>query len=148
MEVIAVKSRTIIRTIKDPSALGSFVMPRNDAEYDAAVDQLDALVDEIGDRPADPRYRLIETLSVLIEAYDDRHSPMPDVSGADMLRFLMQQHGLAQNRLPEVGSQGVVSEILSGQRQLNVRQIRALAERFGVEPGAFISADSGSRGAG
>jgi len=117
-------------------------MPRNGAEYDAAVAQLDALVDEVGDRPDDPRYRLIETLSVLIEAYDDRLAPIPDVSGADMLRFLVQQHGLAQNQLPEVGSQGVVSEILSGRRQLNVRQIRALAERFGVEPGAFIAVDS------
>ena len=37
-------------------------------------------------------------------------------------------------RLPEIGSQGVVSEILSGKRELNVRQIRALAARFHVEP--------------
>ena len=33
-----------------------------------------------------------------------------------------------------------MSEILSGKRQLNVRQIQALAARFGVEPSAFMSA--------
>ena len=41
--------------------------------------------------------------------------------------------------LPEVGSQGVVSEILRGRRQINVRQVRALSERFGVSPAVFIS---------
>jgi HTH-type transcriptional regulator/antitoxin HigA len=40
--------------------------------------------------------------------------------------------------LPEIGTQGVVSEILSGKRELNVRQIRALAERFNVPPGVFV----------
>jgi HTH-type transcriptional regulator/antitoxin HigA len=32
----------------------------------------------------------------------------------------------------------VVSEILSGKRQLNLRQIRWLAERFGVSAEVFI----------
>jgi HTH-type transcriptional regulator/antitoxin HigA len=40
--------------------------------------------------------------------------------------------------LPEVGSQGVVWEILRGRRQINVRQVRALSERFGVSPAVFI----------
>jgi HTH-type transcriptional regulator / antitoxin HigA len=50
----------------------------------------------------------------------------------------MEEHGLKQADLPEVGSQGVVSEILSGRRELNLRQIQALAGRFGVDPSAFI----------
>jgi len=54
------------------------------------------------------------------------------------LAFLMEQHGLRQGDMPEIGSQGVVSEILSGKRDLNVRQIRALSERFGVSPATFF----------
>jgi HTH-type transcriptional regulator / antitoxin HigA len=50
----------------------------------------------------------------------------------------MEGHGLTQSDLPEIGSQGVVSEILRGKRELNVRQIRALAKRFHVSPGVFI----------
>lgn len=46
----------------------------------------------------------------------------------------MDEHGLTQSDLTEVGSQGVVSDIVRGQRELNVRQIRALSERFGVSP--------------
>ena len=64
--------------------------------------------------------------------------PMPAVSGAEILAYLMEEHGLRQGELPEVGSQGVVSEILNGKRELNVRQIRALARRFAVSPAVFI----------
>jgi len=50
----------------------------------------------------------------------------------------MEEHQVVQSNLKEVGSQGVVSEVLNGKRDLNVRQIRALAKRFHVSPGAFI----------
>ena len=51
---------------------------------------------------------------------------------------IMDEHGLTQSDLPEVGSQGVVSDILRGKRDLNIRQIRALAQRFHVSPAVFI----------
>ncbi|MCB0071665.1 MAG: hypothetical protein KDE20_09420 [Caldilineaceae bacterium] len=57
---------------------------------------------------------------------------------ADALRYLMDEHDLRQSDLPEVGSQGIVSEILSGKRELNVRQIRELAQRFHVDPAVFL----------
>jgi HTH-type transcriptional regulator / antitoxin HigA len=133
------KSRTIIKSIKDPKLLGHFVEARNESEYDAQVAELNRLVDEIGDHPENPRYRLIETLSVLIAAFDAEHHSLPEAMGRDVLSYLMQEHKLSQGQLPEVGSQGVVSEILAGRRELNVRQIRALAERFGVSPAAFIA---------
>ncbi len=133
------KSRAIVRATKDPRALEPFLAARNGKEYDAAVERLNALVDEIGDNPKDPRYRWIETLSILIAAYDREHHGAAEASPVEVIRFLMEEHGLTQKELPEIGSQGVVSEVLSGKRALNVRQIKALAARFGVEPGAFLS---------
>lgn len=50
----------------------------------------------------------------------------------------MDQHGVKQSELPEIGSQGVVSEILAGKRELNIRQVRALALRFGVTAATFV----------
>jgi len=50
----------------------------------------------------------------------------------------MEQHELTQTDLAEVASQGVMSEILNGKRELNVRQIKALAERFNVPPAVFL----------
>ena len=132
------KSRTITRTLKNPENYAPFLVIRNAREYDAAVARLNDLVDEIGHNTRDPRYRFIDTLSVLIEAYDEEHHKVPDLSGAEMLKFLMEQHGLSQGDLPEIGSQGVVSEVLRGKRELNVRQIKALSERFHLSPEAFF----------
>ena len=72
-----------------------------------------------------------------MHAYEEQHHPMPECSGVDVLRFLMEEHGLTQSDLPEVGSQGVISDILRGKRDLNIRQIRVLAKRFQVSPGGF-----------
>jgi len=55
-----------------------------------------------------------------------------------MVQFFMDEHGLTQSDLPEIGSQEVVSEILNGKRELNVRLIRALAKRFHVSPAMFV----------
>ena len=63
---------------------------------------------------------------------------MPKACGVEVLRYLMEEHGLRQADLPEIGSQGVVSEILSGKRELNLRQIRELAKRFHVSPAVFV----------
>ena len=111
-------------------------------EYDRAVAVLDDILDEIGQQETHPLADLAETLALSIEAYEDTHIPMPNASGPAILRSLMEEHDLAQSDLPEVGSQGVVSEILAGKRDLNVRQISQLAERFGVSPAVFMPAST------
>jgi HTH-type transcriptional regulator/antitoxin HigA len=129
------------RPLTNPEEYAPLLAIRNGREYDAAVAKLNVLVDEVGDNTRDPRHRFIDTLSLLIEAYDEEHHPIPDVTGAQLLAFLMEQHGLSQGDLREVGSQGVVSEILRGKRNLNVRQIRSLARRFGLPPGTFLATE-------
>jgi HTH-type transcriptional regulator / antitoxin HigA len=139
------KLRTAAKPMKNPESREPFLAIRTEREYDAAVERLNSLVNEVGDNPKDPRYRLIETLSVLIEAYDREHHSLPEASSIEVIRFLMEEHGLTQKDLPEIGSQGVVSEVLAGRRALNVRQIQGLAARFGVDPGAFLTMGSGAR---
>ena len=63
---------------------------------------------------------------------------MPAISSVQMLRFLMEQHGLKPTDLPEMGTQSVVSEFLRGERTLNVRQITRLAARFHVPADVFM----------
>ncbi len=111
---------------------------RNRTEYDRAVAVLDDLVDEIGEREAHPLADLAEMLALAIEAYEDLHVPIPESTGPAILRALMEEHGLSQSDLPEIGSQGVVSEVLSGKRDLNVRQIAKVSTRFGISPALFI----------
>ncbi|MSQ14581.1 MAG: transcriptional regulator [Dehalococcoidia bacterium] len=111
---------------------------RNEREYDTAVKRLNELLDVIGTNERHPLYGLLDTLGTLLYLYEETHHPMPACSGSEMLRFFMEEHGLTQSDLPEVGSQGVVSEVLSGKRELNIRQVRELSQRFRVSPAVFI----------
>ena len=120
------------------AAVRSILAIRSEADYDRAVLALNELLDEVGADDQHPLYDLLDTLSTVITAYEAEHLKLPDVRGSEVLAHLMAEHDLRQADLPEVGSQGVVSEILSGKRELNVRQIRALAGRFGVSAAVFV----------
>lgn len=120
------------------TAIRPILTIHDEGDYDRAVSILNRLIDDIGTDEQHPLYDLLDTLGTLIAAYETAHMELPDVDGAGVLAYLMQEHGLRQSDLPEVGTQGVVSEILSGKRSLNVRQIRALAGRFGVSPAVFV----------
>lgn len=110
----------------------------NENEYDQAVERLNALLDEVGTDEQHPLYELLYTLGTIIHAYEEEHFVFPDSRGIDVLKYLMEEHDLKQADLVEIGSQGVVSEILSGKRRLNVRQIELLSQRFGVSPAVFF----------
>jgi HTH-type transcriptional regulator/antitoxin HigA len=118
--------------------VGPLLTIRTEDAYDRAVERLNALIDEVGTDESHPLYELLDTLGTLIHAYEEAHFVIPTSSGTDALAYLMDEHGLKQSELVEIGSQGVVSEILSGKRQLNVRQIHALSQRFGVSPAVFF----------
>lgn len=128
-------ANTDYRRIRQRIPLGPL---RTEADYDRAVAVLDEILDEIGQQETHPLADLAETLGLFIEAYEDTHVPYSDPSASEILRTLMEEHALKQSDLSEIGSQGVVSEILSGKRDLNVRQITQLAARFGVSPALFM----------
>lgn len=111
---------------------------RTEDGYDEAVRVLNQLLDASAGDDQHPLHDFFNTLGSLIAEYDDIYYPQEPVSPVEVLRFLMEQHQLPQSGLPEIGTQGVVSEILSGKRELNVRQIRALAQRFSVPASVFI----------
>ena len=115
-----------------------FAVPHNDKEYKKLVSFLDSVIDEVGEDETHPLASLMETLGSLIDSYESQH--VPELSGDPIhtLKTLMKEHGLKQSDMKEIGSQGVVSEVLSGKRSLNSRQIKALSKRFAVSPAVFI----------
>lgn len=94
--------------------------------------------------PADARKEVseyLEALSIFIDNYERERFPKAGkgVTGAEILRHLMGEHKIKQADLQkELGGQSVASDILSGARKLNTRQIRALADRFHVSPSLFF----------
>lgn len=111
---------------------------RNEAHYARMTEMLEALLDETHGDEAHPAMDLADIVGDLIEDFEAEHHLLPETTGLQAMHFLMEQHGLKQSDLPEIGSQGVVSEILTGKRELNIRQVRALGERFGVSAATFI----------
>lgn len=111
---------------------------RTSKQYNKAVLTLNQLLDAGAADEKSPLADLVNSLGSLIGDYEDAHRGDSEVSPVTTLRFLMEQHQLTQSDLPEIGSQGVVSEILRGKRELNVRQIKALTKRFHVPASVFI----------
>lgn len=110
----------------------------NDVEYDEAVRTLNALLDSPMSTEGGPLGPLVTMLGDLIADYDEEHFVLPDASPSEVLRELMSQRQLKQTDIPEIGSQGVISEILNGKRELNARQIATAAHLFAVSPAAFF----------
>jgi HTH-type transcriptional regulator / antitoxin HigA len=82
---------------------------------------------------------LAELLTLLIEDFEKKQYSLPRAKPLEALRFLMDQHGLKQKDLVDVfGTPSIVSEVLSGKRELNKDHIQGLSERFRVSPEVFF----------
>lgn len=112
--------------------------PKNDAELLELMGELDELLMLVGGDENHRLMGLVDAISSFIAAYEAEHASTIMSTGIDALKFLMEMHRLNQADLPEVASQGVLSEILQGKRKLNLRQIKVLAQRFHVSPATFI----------
>ena len=114
--------------------------PQNADDYDKLSTLLDTLLDMVGDDESHELIGLVDVISHMVAIYDEEHyEPLEKGTSIDALKFLMEQHDLKQTDLKnEIGSQGVVSEVLNGKRQLNVTQIKKLSERFQVAAATFI----------
>lgn len=120
--------------------LGLGAPVRDEAHYAQLLDVVDHVADVVARDETSPLAGLLPVLADRIREYEDRVHPWPDDSTpATVLSTLMQAHGLRQSELPEVGTQSVVSEVLSGKRKLNLRQVEALAKRFSVPMEVFAT---------
>ena len=111
---------------------------RDETHYTQMTQMLAALLDETRGDENHPAMGLVDIVGDLIEDYEAAHHPLPEATGVQALRFLMEQHDLKQSDLSEIGSQGVISEILAGKRDLNIRQVRLLSKRFRVSTASFV----------
>jgi HTH-type transcriptional regulator / antitoxin HigA len=120
---------------------------RSDEELDRAA-ALALELDTRGDLSPDERDYL-DVLVTMIGKYEDEAHPIPDVSGPDMLRFLIEDRGLSQAEVARgSGLSGpALSEILAGRRPMGRKVIEKVAGYFGVDPGLFLPAKSAGRGA-
>jgi len=108
-------------------------------EYDHMVAAVEHLINKGEERLSPEESALLETMAILIQAYDDRHHPLPPLAPNEMLAYLMKSSGrTAADLLPVLGTRGRVSEVLSGKRSISKEQAKKLALVFKVTADLFI----------
>ena len=108
-------------------------------EYDRMVAAVEHLMDKGEDRLSPEESALLETMAILVQAYDDRKHPLASVAPNEMLAYLMETSGRdAKDLLPVFGTRGRVSEVLSGKRSISKEQAKKLASVFKVTVDLFI----------
>ena len=139
MEGVGVMHLQLEKAVKKwPEMQHIFSVPHSRKEYNRLVRMLDELIDTVGEKESHSLASMVETLGTLVGAYETQHVPEPKGTPIATLKELMKEHGLRQSDLPDIGTQGVVSEMLTGKRALNLRHIQLLSKRFGVSPAVFI----------
>lgn len=127
------------RAIKVWSTVSKLVSTiHSETQYKRTTKLLDSLIDDVSKKKDPIKESLIDTLGTLIKDYEDRNVTEPKGDPIGNLKFLMNEHGLKQKDLKGIGSQGVISEILNGKRELNTKQIKLLCNKFSVSPMVFI----------
>jgi HTH-type transcriptional regulator/antitoxin HigA len=111
---------------------------RNEADYAQTCATVEALLDEIGDDEEHPLADVLDFLADQIKAYEDANSPIPDAEPREVLRFLMDQHGLKQEDLADCAPQSRISDILNGKRSISKEIAKKLARRFNVGADLFL----------
>jgi len=108
-------------------------------DYKRRVRVMDELLDRIGANESHRLMPLLDLVTKEVESYENKNHTLPDATPAAVLSYLMEEHNLKQTDLAEeLGGQSIVSAILNGKRELNTRQVKALATRFNVSPAVFL----------
>jgi HTH-type transcriptional regulator/antitoxin HigA len=107
----------------------TLIVVDNDAELARALRFLDRMM-EANDPATAAR---VAAQARLIEAYEQTKWPTRMPRPADVIRYLMDQHGLSRaDMAPILGGASRVSEILSGKKGLSMSMVQRLRARFGV----------------
>ena len=102
-------------------------------DSDAELARARALVDRLWDSNEPADIARLEAQARLIAAYEERKWPRRPPRIADLIRHLMDQHGLTRaDMVPILGTPSRVSEVLRGKKGLSMTMVQRLRARFRV----------------
>jgi HTH-type transcriptional regulator / antitoxin HigA len=103
---------------------------RTTRDYQSAMKEVEALWDA---RPGTKEADRLEVLTLLVQAYEAEHYPVPDPDPIELLLHVMEARGLTRKDLePYIGSRARVAEVLNRIRPLTLDMIRRLSEGLGI----------------
>lgn len=109
---------------------------RSEADYERALEDIDALFDA---RPGTPEGDELDVLVTLVEAYEAEHHPIDSPDPISLIEFAMEQRGATRADLePIIGLRSRVSEVLTRKRPLTLAMIRKLNEEWGLPADVLV----------
>lgn len=109
---------------------------RDDEGYENALAEIERLFDA---QPGTPQGDRLEVLSILVEAYEDQHYPVPLPDPIEAIQYHLESRGLSRRDLePYIGTRARVSEILNRRRPLTLRMIQKLEAGLGIPAEVLI----------
>jgi len=109
---------------------------RTEADYHAALNEIERLFDA---EPNTPECDLLEVLTTLVEAYEQKHHPIETPEPIDAILYYLESRGLSANDLePIIGSFGEVEDILNRKLALTLEMIRRLHQQLGIPSDVLI----------
>ena len=109
---------------------------RNEADYDVALESIEALM---GAAPGTPEADTLEVLVTLVEAYEARRWPVDAPDPVSMIEHVMEARGYRQKDFAAlIGSPPHASEVLKRRRPLTLPMIRALSAQWELPAEALV----------
>ena len=108
-------------------------------DSDVELARARALIDRLWDSNDPADIARLEAQARLIAAYEERKWPRRPASTANLIRHLMDQHGLVRSDMvPILGTPSRVSEVLRGKKGLSMAMVQRLRARFRVSADLLI----------
>ena len=109
---------------------------KNDADYQAALAEVERLFDAAPNTPKGDR---LEVWTTLISAYEEQHFPISTPDPVEAIRYFAESRGLKERDLaPYLGSRSQVKEVLDRKRALTFEMIRKLHQGLGISADLLI----------
>jgi len=117
----------------------TYTIIRLEEQYMTYCNDLEKLTLKYDSRPSGDLLDLIDTITLLIEKYDEEHSQLKEVDPIQLLKSLLHENNLKQKDLVDLlkVSKGHLSDILNYKKGLSKNVIRILADKFNVRQSAF-----------
>jgi HTH-type transcriptional regulator/antitoxin HigA len=111
---------------------------RTEEDYEQASAMVNFLLGIVHDNEDHPLADVLHYFGDQMERYEDEHYPMPEIKPHEMLRCLMDEHGLKQEDLADCVPQSCISDILNGNHAISKEIAEKLAHRFHVHADLFL----------
>lgn len=111
---------------------------RNEEDHQQMVRLANSLADQVNGNEQNPLADLFAIVTELVASWEAHNLTIPKAEPREVLRHLLETHGLKQKDLIGIASPTVVSDILAGRRAISKKVAKALAARFRTDVSAFL----------